>query len=77
MKMQHLKIFDKGSGQVEKKPLIKFNPKRFEENSPEWNSEMVHYLLYLKSQGYRVGEVSIDMVLFHYLKNKNCFRFLI
>ena len=70
MRMQHRNSFEKGSDEVKKKTLVKFNPNHFEENSPEWHSEMVHYLLYLKSLGYRVEEVSIDMVIFHYL-NKN------
>jgi hypothetical protein len=37
-----------------------FNPGQFQENSPEWQMAMLHYLIDMKMNGHKIQEVSVD-----------------
>ena len=39
-----------------------FNPGQFQENSPEWQMAMLHYLIDMKMNGHKIQEVSVDEV---------------
>ena len=41
-----------------------FNPGQFQENSPEWQMAMLHYLIDMKMNGHKIQEVSVDEVRF-------------
>ena len=41
-----------------------FNPGQFQENSPEWQMAMLHYLIDMKDHGHKIQEVSVNKVTF-------------
>ena len=40
-----------------------FNPGQYQENSPEWQMAMLHYLIDMKMNGHKIQEVSVDEVI--------------
>lgn len=62
MKSQTFKPNDLPSANQVYNSYEQFNPGRFEENSPQWQIAMLHYLIDMKKHGDKLQEASLNKV---------------